>query len=108
MIIIGGKLLKTFLLILMSIAHSSSLLHISYVLMSTYRGGMDRVVIGSIWFFPMCVAMDRNPDNGEEIQNAACGQSGIMMQLRIVKSVMNEADQEDDEYNLPQGTKVLK
>ena len=71
MIIIGGKLLKTFLLILMSIAHSSSLLLISYVLMSAYRGGMDRVVIGSIWFFPMYVAIKRNPDNGEEIQNAA-------------------------------------
>ena len=69
---------------------------------------MDRVVIGYIWFFPMYVAIKRNPDNGEEIQNAACGQSGIIMQLRIVKSVMNEAYQEDDEYNLPQGTKVLK
>ena len=108
MIIIGGKLLKTFLLILMSIAHRFSLLLISYVLMSTYRGGMDRVVIGSIWVFSMYVAMKRNPDNGEDIQNAECGQSGIIMQLRIVNSVMNEADQEDDEYNLPQGTKMLK
>ena len=65
---------------------------------------MDRVVIGSIWFFPMYVAMNRRPDNGAEIQNSACGQSRIMMQLRIVKSTMNEAEQEDDEDNLPYGT----
>ena len=42
---ISGNLLKTLLLILMSIAHIYSLLWISYVLMSPYRGGTDRVVI---------------------------------------------------------------
>ena len=47
--LIGGNSLKTLLLILLSIAHSSSLLWISYVLMSPYRGGTDRVVIGSSW-----------------------------------------------------------
>ena len=51
------------------------------------------VVIGYIWFFPMYMEVARNPDNGAEIQNAECSQSGIMMQLRIVKSAMNEADQ---------------
>ena len=49
MIIISGNLLKTLLLILMIITHISSLLLISYVLMSPYHGGMDRVVIGLIW-----------------------------------------------------------
>ena len=47
--LVGGNLLKTLLLILMIIAYSYSLLRISYVPMSPYRGGMDRVVIGSIW-----------------------------------------------------------
>ena len=46
--LIGGKLLKTSLLILMSIAHSYSLLRISYLLTSPYCSGTDRVVIASI------------------------------------------------------------
>ena len=49
--LIGGNVLKTLVLILMSIAHSSSTLRISYVLMIPYRGGKYRVVIGSIWVF---------------------------------------------------------
>ena len=56
----------------------------------------------------MYAAMDRKPDNGSEIQNAAYGQSEIMMWLRILKSVNNEEDQQDDEDNIPHGTKVLK
>ena len=71
MIIIGVKLLKTILLILMSLVRNFSLLQISSVLMSPYRGGMYRVVIGYIWFSPMYMAMDRNPDNGTEIHNSA-------------------------------------
>ena len=84
MIIIGGKLSKTSLLFLMIIAHSSYLLRISYLMISTYRGGMYRVVIGSIWFFLMYVATDRKPDNWLDIQSAACGQLGILMKLSIV------------------------
>ena len=49
--LIGGNLLKTSLLILMSIAHSYSLLQVSYVLVIPYCGGMDRVVIGSIFIY---------------------------------------------------------
>ena len=30
------------------------------------------------------------------------------MRIRIIRSARNEADQEDDEDNLPHGTKVLK
>ena len=33
---------------------------------------------------PMYVAIDRNPENGCEIQNAADGKSGIMLCLRLV------------------------
>ena len=42
------------------------------------------------------VAMDRKPENGEEIQNSACGRSGVMMRLRIVKSEKNEEERQDD------------
>ena len=52
--IIGGKSLKTSLLILMRIPHRYSLLRISYVLMIPYRGGTDRVVIGSIGVSNVC------------------------------------------------------
>ena len=35
---------------------------------------------------PMYIAIDRKPENGCEIQDACCGRSGIMMQLKSVKS----------------------
>ena len=56
----------------------------------------------------MKVEMYRKPENGEGIHNAAYGQSGFMMRLRIVKSARNEAEHEYDEENLPHGTKFLK
>ena len=40
------KIVEELLLILMSIAHRYSLLRISYVMMSPYHGGMDRVAFG--------------------------------------------------------------
>ena len=45
---------------------------------------------------PIYVAMDRKPENGVDIHTVACGWSGIMMWLRIVKSARNEKDQEYD------------
>ena len=87
--LIGGKSLKTLLLILMSIIHSYSLLRISYVLMSPYCGGTDRVVIGSI-LVCQYVEIDRKSENGVEIQNSACRWSGIMMQIGIVDFAENE------------------
>ena len=56
----------------------------------------------------MYVTMDRNPENGEEIQNVACAWLGIMLRLRIVNSAKNEEKQQDDEDNLPHGTKFPK
>jgi hypothetical protein len=35
---------------------------------------------------PQYVAIDRKPENGCEIQNSACAQSGIMLRLRLVKT----------------------
>ena len=66
---------------------------------------------GSHWInlvLPIYVAMDRNPENGEDIHNYACGRSGIMMRIRIVKSENNWEEQQDDIDNLPHGKKVLK
>ena len=56
----------------------------------------------------MYVEMNRKLENGSEIQNTACGRSGIMIRLSIVKSAKNEEEQQYDEDNLPHGTKVLK
>ena len=55
------------------------------------------------------VAIDRKPENGCEIQNAACGRSGVMIQLKIVKTAEEEntsAVTDDDSNN--HGTNVLK
>ena len=51
--------------------------------------------LGGHWInmgLPMYVAIDRKPEDGLEIQNAACAHSGIMYQLKIVK--MAEANAE--------------
>ena len=58
---------------------------------------------------PMYVAIDRKPENGCEIQNAACGRSGVMIRLKIVKTAEEENASvvtEDDGNN--HGTNVLK
>ena len=59
---------------------------------------------------PQYVAIDRKPENGYEIQNAACGESGVMLQLKLVKGV-DLLDDEDDgvpaETSLLHGTNVL-
>ena len=69
-----------------------------------YRQGGHWINLG----LAMYMAMDRKPENGADIQNYACGRSGIMIPLRIVKSVNNEEEQQDDRENLPHGTKLLK
>ncbi len=62
---------------------------------------------------PMYVAIDRKPENGCEIQNSACGRSGVMLRLKLVKSVEEEQAQVDDEEaeengGLLHGTVVCK
>ena len=54
----------------------------------------------SIWYgieghwintgLPQYIAIDRNPENGCEIQNATDGVSGIIMQLKLVKTYYEE------------------
>ncbi len=65
---------------------------------------------------PMYVAIDRKPENGCEIQNAACGHSGVMLQLRLVKTAQAEGEEETEaeaeqrrnQESLLHGTRVLK
>ena len=57
---------------------------------------------------PHYVSMDRKPEDGCEIQNAACGRTGIMLQLRLVKGG-NSHEDDDAEVGgaLNNGTKLV-
>jgi len=58
---------------------------------------------------PMYVAIDRKPENGCEIQNTACGRSGIMLRLSVVTSAEHQrATGTDNDDGLPHGASVLK
>jgi hypothetical protein len=49
--------------------------------------------LGGHWInmgLPMYVAMDRKPEDGCEIQSSCCGKSGIILQLKLVKSAAAE------------------
>ena len=61
---------------------------------------------------PQYVAIDRKPENGCEIQNSACGRSGVMLRLKLVKGVdlvgEEDSDEPNNESSLLHGTQVLK
>ena len=58
---------------------------------------------------PMYVAIDRKPENGCEIQNAACAESGVMIRLRLVKTkTEEESGDKEDVHGILHGTKILK
>lgn len=58
---------------------------------------------------PAYVAIDRKPENGCEIQNAACGRSGIMLKLSVVTTAEYEKSAAGgNDADLPHGTTVLK
>jgi len=67
---------------------------------------------GSHWILkglPMYVAIDRKPDNGCEVQNAACGRSGLMLRLSIVTTAEHrQGAATTEDGDLPHGTIVLK
>ena len=48
---------------------------------------------------PMYVAIDRKAENGNEIQNSADGQSGIMLRLKIVTTAAEAAVNNPHEEN---------
>jgi Transposase IS4 len=65
--------------------------------------------LGGSWIdkgLPHYVAIDRKPESGCEIQNSACGRSGIMLQLKLVVSREDE-NFESMEEDMLHGTKVL-
>lgn len=69
--------------------------------------------IGGSWLgdgLPMYIQIDRKPENGCEIQNSACGRSGIMMRLKLVKSASpsTESREEPSDAVLTHGALVLK
>ena len=50
------------------------------------------------------IAIKRNPENGLEVQNSACGECGIMMRLKLVKG---GSSHENVENNVTHGAAVL-
>ena len=68
--------------------------------------------IGGGWVdsgFRICVEIDRKPESVCDIQDAVNSKSGIMVRLRLVKTVVEEEANSvwEDEYGLIHGTKVL-
>ena len=52
--------------------------------------------LGGHWInigLPMYVAMDRKPEDGMEIQNVCCAISGVMCQLKLVKTAAANAEE---------------
>ena len=62
---------------------------------------------------PHYITIDRKPENGLEVQNAVCGDSGIMLQLELAKEdAEDDYDINDDvNYgnitNVPHGARVM-
>lgn len=62
--------------------------------------------MGGDWInrgLPHYVAIDRKPENGCEIQNLADGESGIMIQLAVVKSKRYREQYEDEDQTMTHG-----
>ena len=62
---------------------------------------------------PCYIAIDLKPENGCEIQNLACEESGVMLQLNLVKNIQEEVKAElrqesGNGDDLIHGCKVLK
>jgi Transposase IS4 len=62
---------------------------------------------------PMYVAIERKPENGCEIQSACCGECGIMIRLKVVKTATEERNLQQQEgiqsdASILHGVKVLK
>ncbi|KAI2511132.1 Transposase IS4 [Fragilaria crotonensis] len=61
---------------------------------------------------PQYAALDRKPENGCEIQNAACGVCGVMLRLKLVKGAnlpgVEDKEFADNSNSMLHGTRVLK
>jgi len=70
-----------------------------------YCQGGDRISVG----IPMYVAIECKSENGCEIQNVACGRSGILLRLKIVTTAVDQAaNLSDAERGLLHGTAVMQ
>ena len=70
-----------------------------------YGQGGDWINYG----LPMYVAIDRKPENGCEIQNSACGMSGVILRLKLVRTAQKgNAHLRENKNGLLHGTAVLK
>jgi Transposase IS4 len=70
-----------------------------------YRQGGHWIEHGLLHY----VAIDRKPENGCEVQNAACGRSGIMLQLQLVTTAYHEVTRDlESKVGLNHGTVVLE
>ena len=57
----------------------------------------------------MYIAIDQKPENGYEIQNSACSESGVMLRLLLVKSEeYYHLHTQDNNEGLQHGTAILK
>ena len=52
---------------------------------------------GSILYLPTTFAIDRQPENRLEIQHLACGESGIMIYLKLAKRGADDVGLEDED-----------
>ena len=58
---------------------------------------------------PMYIAIDHKPENGCKIQNSACGKSGVMLRLLIVKSAEDsDLHTLENDEGIAHGTSILK
>lgn len=67
--------------------------------------------LGGSWInigLPHYVAIDRKPENGCEIQDAACGVSGVMLRLKLVKSEEEAEGIAEGDAELAHGTRIAK
>lgn len=68
--------------------------------------------LGGSWInigLPHYVAIDRKPESGCEIQNSACGASGVMLRLKIVKQADDDGQDDDGGTSeLGHGTRIAK
>jgi Transposase IS4 len=55
----------------------------------------------------MYIAMDRKPEDGCELQTASCGRTGVMLQLKVVKTMQEEAELQEEEGNNNNGLKQV-
>ena len=58
---------------------------------------------------PIYIAIDRKPENGCEIQNSACSESGVMLWLLLVKSEeYSDLHTQENNEGFQHGSAILK